>query len=230
VIQAICTGIVAFAPNEAIAAVAMVPRRAPIPVANSATVWRSWRPDWVRGMAIYQMSIMGGTAFGAFVWGKLADLTSVPVSMACCAVSLLVALALTRHRVLEGKAEEDHTPTHPYPEPVPARPMELDDGPVMIPLDYLIDPKRGAEFESIMAESRSARLRQGAVSWGLFEDVQVPGRYRVFRLRHVGAATCGASTASPRWMSACRRRHAFHLGEEPPLSRFIASTLLALTR
>jgi MFS family permease len=35
---------------------------------------RSWRcrlPDPGAGMAIYQMSVMGGTALGAFVWGKL---------------------------------------------------------------------------------------------------------------------------------------------------------------
>ena len=49
-----------------------------------------------RGMAIYQMAIMGGTAMGALIWGTLADLTSVPVSLAVCAGSLLVALAFTR--------------------------------------------------------------------------------------------------------------------------------------
>ena len=226
VTQALCTAAVAFAPNEVIAAVAMVFAGAAwILVANSVTIAAQLAlPDWVRarGMAIYQMSIMGGTALGAFIWGKLADLTSVPVSLAVCAATLLVGLGLTHRRTLEGA--EDLTPTHPWQEPVPAKEIALDDGPVMITLEYLIDPQKGPEFEILMAESRSARLRQGAVSWGLFEDVQVPGRYVEY-------------FACDTWADYLRRfdrftaqderlqemRYAFHLGTEPPrISRFIA--------
>jgi len=94
----------------------------------------------------------------------------------------------------------------------------------MVTLEYLIDPAKSADFESIMAESRSARLRQGAVSWGLFEDVQVPGRYVEY-------------FACDTWADYLRRfdrftamdqrlqemRYAFHLGIEPPrISRYIA--------
>jgi MFS family permease len=226
--QSICTAIVAFAPNEVVAGIAMVfAGSAWILVANSVTVSAQLAlPDWVRarGMSIYQMSIMGGTALGAFIWGKLADLTSVPVSLACCAASLLAALLFTRNRILEGAQEEDHTPTHPFPEPVPVKAIELSDGPVMVTLEYLIDPLKGPEFETIMAESRSARLRQGAVSWGLFEDLQVPGRYLEY-------------FACDSWADYLRRfdrftamderlqqmRYAFHLGDNPPrISRFIA--------
>jgi hypothetical protein len=107
---------------------------------------------------------------------------------------------------------------------VPAKEIALDDGPVMITLEYLIDPQKGPEFEILMAESRSARLRQGAVSWGLFEDVQVPGRY----IEYFACST---------WADYLRRfdrftaqderlqemRYAFHLGTDPPkISRLIA--------
>ena len=228
VVQAVCTAIVAFAPTEAIAGAAMVlGGGAWIMVANSITVSAQLAlPDWVRarGMAIFQMAIMGGTAAGAFAWGKIADLSSVPMSLAICGATQLVALALTRHRVLEGSQEEDHTPTHPWEEPVPSHPIEPHDGPVMVTLEYMIDPARAPEFESIMAESRSARLRQGAVSWGLFEDLQRPGRYVEY-------------FACDTWADYLRRfdrftaqderlqsmRYAFHLGDGPPsISRFIA--------
>ena len=226
ILQAFCTAVVAFADHEVIAAVAMVLAGVSwILVANSVTIAAQLAlPDWVRarGMAIYQMSIMGGTAFGAFIWGKLADLTDVPTSLAVCSATLLVGLLLTRRRTLEGA--EDLTPTHPWQEPVPSKEIALDDGPVMITLEYLIDPAKGGEFEVLMAESRSARLRQGAVSWGLFEDVQVPGRYVEY-------------FACDTWADYLRRfdrftaqderlqqmRYAFHLGTEPPrISRFIA--------
>jgi MFS family permease len=226
VVQAVCTFAVAFAPNEFIAGAAMVFAGAAwILVANSVTIAAQLAlPDWVRarGMAIYQMSIMGGTAFGAFIWGKLADLTSVPVSLAVCSGTLLIALAFTRGRVLEGA--EDLTPTHPWQEPVPVKDIALGEGPVMITLEYLIDPAKGAEFEVLMAESRSARLRQGAVSWGLFEDVQVPGRYVEYFACDTWAdylRRFDRFTAMDERLQAMR--YAFHLGGEPPkISRFIA--------
>ncbi len=228
VAQALATAAIAFAPNELVAGAAMVVAGAAwISVANSVTVSAQLAlPDWVRarGMSIYQMSIMGGTAFGAFAWGKLADLTSVPVSLACCAGTLLVALGLTRHRILEGAQEEDHTPTHPYPEPVPARPIQPHDGPVMVTLEYTIDPARAGEFESIMAESRSARLRQGAVSWGLFEDLERPGRFVEYFACDSWAdylRRFDRFTAQDERLQAMR--YAFHLGDGPPrISRFIA--------
>ena len=228
VIQALATAGVAFSPSLWTAAAAMfIAGVAWIIVANSVTVAAQLAlPDWVRarGMSIYQMAIMGSAALGALIWGQIAERTSVPTSLLCASASMLVALALTRKRPLEGAAEEDHTPTHPFPEPVPARALELDEGPVMVTLEYLIDPAKSSDFESIMAESRGARLRQGAVSWGLFEDVQIPGRYVEY-------------FACDTWADYLRRfdrftamdqrlqemRYAFHLGTGPPrISRFIA--------
>ena len=228
ILQAVATAGVALSDHMWLAAPAMfVGGVAWIVTANSVSISAQLAlPDWVRarGMAIYQMAIMGATALGALVWGQIAERTSVPVSLAACSVGLLASLALTRARVLEGDAEEDHTPTHPWNEPVPLRTIEPHDGPVMVTLEYLIDPTRSAGFESIMAETRSARLRQGAVSWGLFEDLERPGRF-------VEYFACDS------WADYLRRfdrftvhderlhemRHAFHLGDTPPeISRFIA--------
>ena len=216
----------AFAPHPALAAGAMfVAGTAWILVANSVTIAAQLSlPDWVRarGMSIYQMSIMGATALGAYVWGKLAETTSVPASLAVCGASMLVVTLLTRRRTLEGTA--DHTPTHPFDEPVPALPIEPGDGPVMVTIEYLVDPARRGEFEAIMAESRSARLRAGAVSWGLFEDIERPARFVEYfacdswadYLRRFDRFTAADEALH-------RRRHAFHIAESPPrISRFIA--------
>jgi MFS family permease len=227
-VQAAMTLVVAFAPSAWVAAPAMfIAGTAWITVANSITISAQLAlPDWVRarGMAIYQMSIMGGAALGAFIWGRLAETTNVPTSLAVAAASLLFAIVATRGRVLEGAQEEDHTPTHPWEEPVPAHPLQLDDGPVMVTLEYLIDPTRRSEFESIMGETRSARMREGAVLWGLFEDIEQPGRFVEY-------------FACDTWADYLRRfqrftamderlremRLAFHMGDEPPrISRYVA--------
>jgi MFS family permease len=226
VVSALGIAALAFAPSMWIAIPAMVAAGAAwILVANSVTIAAQLAlPDWVRarGMAIYQMAIMGGAALGAVIWGRLAEYTSVPTSLAACAVSMLVALAITRGRTLEGS--EDHTPTRPWPEPVPAVPIDLDEGPVMVTVEYHIDPARRAEFEEVMAESRGSRLRAGAVSWGLFEDIEKPGRFVEYFACDTWAdylRRFDRFTAADERLQ--QRRHSHHIAEGPPrISRYVA--------
>jgi len=227
-IQAACTVAVAFAPNIWAAAPAMfVAGIAWILVANSVTVSAQLAlPDWVRarGMSIYQMAIMGSSALGAVIWGRIAEWSNVPVSLACAAASLLIVTMLTRGRRLEGDAEEDHSPTHPWDEPVPARPIDVHEGPVMVNVEYFVDPARSYEFDAIMAETRSSRLRAGAVSWALFEDIQHPGRYIEYFACDTWAdylRRFDRFTAAD--LRLQERRHAFHIAEGTPrVSRYVA--------
>ena len=100
-------------------------------------------------------------------------------------------------------------------------------GPVMVTVDYRIDPSRAAEFASVMREARANRLQMGALSWGLFHDTSEPGHYIEYyldeswadHLRRFDRFT--AADADLR-----ERRHAFHLGAEPPkVTRSIAESL-----
>ena len=226
VLNAFAMAGVAFAPNTWLAVPAMFAGGMGwIVTANSVTVSAQLAlPDWVRarGMSIYQMAIMGGAALGAVIWGKLADLTSVPTSLALASASMLIAVALTRGRTLEG--HEDLTPTRPFPEPTPARPVELDEGPVIVTIEYLIDPERAAEFDAVMSESRGSRLRAGAVSWGLFEDVEKPGRFVEYFVCDTWAdylRRFDRFTAADEKLH--ERRHAMHIAEGPPtISRHVA--------
>jgi MFS family permease len=224
--NALGIAVLAAAPNLWVAAPAQfVSGAAWILVANSVTIAAQLSlPDWVRarGMAIYQMAIMGGSALGAAIWGKIAEATSIRLSLAVAAMSMLVALAFTRKRTLEGS--EDHTPTHPFDEPVAALPMNLDDGPIMVTVEYFVDPERRDEFDAIMRESRGARLRAGAVSWGLFEDVERPHRFVEYFACDTWAdylRRFDRFTAADQRLQ--ERRHALHIAEGPPrISRFVA--------
>ena len=228
VVQALATVGVAMSPTAWTASPSMfVGGLAWITVANSVTVAAQLSlPDWVRarGMSIYQMAIMGSSALGALVWGRIAEWSTVSTSLLCASGAMIAGLFLTRGRPLEGAQQVDYTPTHPFPEPVPAREMQPDDGPVMVTLEYQIDPSRAVEFHSVMAESRGARLRNGALSWGLFEDVQNPGRYVEYFACDTWAdylRQFDRFTAMDQQLQAMR--HAFHLGDDPPrISRFIA--------
>ena len=94
----------------------------------------------------------------------------------------------------------------------------------MVTIEYVIDPKRVGEFEAVMAESRSARLRHGAMSWGMFEDVQQSGRFVEYFACETWAdflRRFDRFTAAD--VRLQERRHALHTGSEPPrISRYVA--------
>ena len=202
-----------------------------ISVANSLTVSaQQAMPDWVRarGMSIYQMALMGGAALGSLLWGQVASFSSVRTAVLASAGFGVLALLATRRLVIDWAADIDFTPARSGTVPEPAFEIAPDEGPVMVTLEYQIDPARALEFAQVMERTRRARLRQGALSWGLFRDTAVPGRYVEYFV-------------DENWVEHQRRlerftafdaelraqRLAFHVGAEPPvLRRYVADSQL----
>ena len=95
--------------SQAVAVVAMIfAGFAWIIVANSITIAvQIIVPNDIRarGMAIYQMSLMGGLAVGAALWGQLATISSVHASVAlsgiCAPLGLALAMLVMRPRPSE---------------------------------------------------------------------------------------------------------------------------------
>ncbi|HSW04066.1 MFS transporter [Aquabacterium sp.] len=201
-----------------------------ISVANSLTLSAQMAlPDWVRarGMSIYQTALMGGSASGALLWGQMAEWTSVRTSVLAAAAFGVLALLLTHRLRIEHGDEIDFTPAATRTMPEPAVPIRPDDGPVMVTLEYRIAPERVREFVQVMQQTRRARLRQGALSWGLFRDSAEAGHYIEYfvdenwvehqrRLERFSASDAALRD----------QRLALHLGPEPPaLRRYIAETM-----
>ena len=225
-LQALATAVVAIAPNVYVAVPAMlVGGAAWITTANSLTVAAQLAlPNWVRarGMSMYQMSIMGATAVGAALWGQVAALSSVHMSLALAALTGVLVMALVQRLVSNRHGEEDLSASRAFQAPradsPPAAGLRL-----VVSIEYFINPARAAEFRAVMQESRRARLRQGALSWELQHDIADPRRYveRVVdeswteHLRRFDRVT--ASDVALR-----DRRFAFHVGDAPPVvSRYV---------
>ena len=201
-----------------------------ISVANSLTVSAQMAmPNWVRarGMSIYQVSLMGGSAAGSLLWGQVAEATTISGAVLAAAAFGALMLLLLRKYTVQGQGdtgEIDFSPAEVRAVPEPAWPIAPDEGPVMVTLQYQIDPARAAEFAQVMQRTRRARLRQGALSWGLFRDVAQPGRYIEYFV-------------DENWLEHQRRlerfsafdaelraqRLGFHIGPEAPeLRRYVA--------
>jgi quinol monooxygenase YgiN len=98
---------------------------------------------------------------------------------------------------------------------------------VMVTLEYQIDPARAAEFAAVMERTRRARLRQGALSWGLFRDVSQPGRYVEYFVDENWLEHQRRLERFTAFDAELRsRRLAFHLKDEPPVvRRYVADDL-----
>jgi hypothetical protein len=183
-------------------------------------------PAWVRarGMAVYIATFMGSMAVGSATWGRLASATSTTTAlMVAVGVGAFAGLLASRWRLAEhGRA--DHTLAEIAPEPTAIAAAEPHEGPVMVNIEYRIDPAQGREFEAAMRDVRRMRLRNGAIAWGLFQDVHDETRY----IEYFVDST---------WLEHLRRRErvtveeaefnrvarAFHRGENPPkVEHFLA--------
>ncbi|MBV8361953.1 MAG: MFS transporter [Deltaproteobacteria bacterium] len=50
--------------------------------------------------------------------------------------------------------------------------INSDIGPVMVSIEYEINPAQAEEFRQAMKALRTIRFRDGAVFWGLFSDTE----------------------------------------------------------
>ena len=224
----VCVG---FAPNPWVAVpLMMVAGAAWISVVNTLTVSAQLAlPDWVRarGMAIYMMTMMGAASLSAALWGQVAVQLQVQWTFVAAALTGLILLFLTRRFILTREEDVDLTPARILTEPVAAFPIEHGKGPVMVTVEYQVDPARVNDFMDVMFETRSDRLRKGALSWGLFHDISEPNRYLEYYLDDSWAdhlRRFERFTAADAELRA--RRQSFHLGaEEPRVARYIAESM-----
>ena len=235
-VHALMSVVAVFAPNLWIALPAIaVLGMAWISTANSLTLAAQMAlPNWVRarGMAVYQVALMGGAAGGSLLWGQVAGLFSVRIAVTAAALVGPALWLLTRRLTVEGGEDPDFSPVSPSHPPQTDLGIGPDEGPVMVTVDYQIDPAQAEAFAEVMRLTRSARLRQGALSWGLFRDPMLPGRYIEYfideswlehlrRNERITAADAGLR----------EQRLALHLGADPPkVQRFVAEALRAGTQ
>ena len=219
-VQAVATATVAFAPNAYVAVPAMFAAgMAWISSANSLSVSAQLAlPDWVRarGMSIYQMAIMGGSALGAAWWGKVATLGNLQVSLTLAAVTGVLAMFIAQRLVSDRGIKVDLTPSNEFSRPVlESSPGE---GQVQMTVEYRIDPARASEFRALMQETRRSRLGQGALAWNLLRDVRDPGRFvEVITDESWTEHLRRFDRVSATDVALRDRRRGFHIGDNAPV-------------
>jgi MFS family permease len=183
-------------------------------------------PEWVRGrgLAMFVTVFFGAVTLGSALWGQLATIAGLPIAHFIAAACSLIAIPLTWRWKLQTGAEIDLSPSMHWPAPVTAFDIEHERGPVLVTVEYRVDPTNREPFLRALDRLGHERRRDGAYAWGIFEDAAEPGRYlETFLveswLEHLRQHE--RVTKADRVMQEAVER--FHLDGEPKVTHFIAA-------
>lgn len=133
-------------------------------------------PRWVAGRAIslHSSALTGGIALGAWIWGAVTASWGVDVAMIASGTLLLLTsllgLILPMPRVSLSEIEMVDV-GH---EPEVALELTARSGPIVIEIDYRVDPEQARPFYGAMLKLQHARLRNGAFDWSLSRGIADP--------------------------------------------------------
>lgn len=184
-------------------------------------------PAWVRAraMSVYLMAFFGAITAGGILWGGLATQVGAPRAMTIAGGGMFATLALIPwFRVIDHE-KLDLTPSLHWPAPIVVHPPPEDRGPILITVEYRIDPHRAEQFVKAIERLRLQRLRTGAFRWSLFNDAADPARFveQFFSeswAEHVRQH--GRVTKTDHEVEDAVT--AFHLGPEKPVVRHLIHT------
>jgi MFS family permease/quinol monooxygenase YgiN len=136
-------------------------------------------PNWVRGrgLAMFVMVFYGAMTVGSALWGQVAGMVGLPDTQFIAAAGVLIAIPLTWRWKLQTGVGVDLTPSMHWPAPVMSHAIENDRGPVLVTVDYRIEPHHREAFLLALQSLAQERRRDGAYAWGVFEDASQEGRY-----------------------------------------------------
>ena len=184
-------------------------------------------PKWVqaRVVSIYMLTFQAGMSLGSILWGELADRAGLLTALLVAAGWLLVSLALAIPFPMHQPEDLDFSPGASWTDGSLAdEDLSPDDGPVVVLIDYDVDPADQPAFREAARALTRLRLRDGALRAGVFTDISQPRR--ISELFYV--ATWGEHerqhhrfTRDDQAVEGEVRR--FHQGPEPPrVTHFLA--------
>lgn len=186
-------------------------------------------PNWVRARssAIYLVVMQGSSALGAVVWGQISGHFNVQTALWVAVAGLLVSAVLSRILPISHVEKLDLSPSNHWTGHALANEPAPDDGPILVTIEYHIDPEDAAAFRAAMFHLREIRLRDGAFRCSVFVDLEDATLYRETFL--VGS-----------WAEHLRQHErvtkedqrveavvlSFHRGDKPPVTRHLLMTNL----
>jgi hypothetical protein len=127
-------------------------------------------------LGAYLVVYQGGTAFGSLLWGVVAVRLGDPLAMLLAALGAVLGLAAGLRWHLADSEKQDLRPWHVSVPRLLVEPRR-EEGPVMVQIEYCVDPHRAEDFLHAMRDVRRMRERDGAFGWFLARDPSVEERH-----------------------------------------------------
>ena len=198
------------------------------PLSSLNVETQSVAPSWVRAraLALHLLVLQGGLAGGSALWGWVAARQGSPRALQIAGAGLLVSVVVSQRFRLKPTAHIDLSPAVRWPAKEIMEAAEYDDGPVLVSVEYEIDPEREEAFLDTMEIVRRMRRRSGAWRWGVFRDTARPNVYLESFLveswlEHLRQHE--RMTVTDRDISY--RARDFHIGSEPPIVRHLIARM-----
>ena len=136
-------------------------------------------PEWVRGrgLAVYVTALFGALTLGSAVWGQVARTGGLPMAHYIAAAGALLTVPATWRWKLQTGVGVDLSPSMHWPAPAVTQSVDGDLGPVLVTVEYRIKEEERGTFLAAVERLSHERRRDGAYSWGLYEDVGDQGRF-----------------------------------------------------
>ncbi len=136
-------------------------------------------PMWVRAraLAINLLLFQGCMTVGSLLWGAIAQRFGIQVALTAAAIGLMGTTLLSKRFCLQCTEKLDLSSSLHWDQPFHSFEPCPNEGPVMITIEYRIDPAQAAAFSTAMTLLSHIRRRDGAIYWGLFQDLSEPERF-----------------------------------------------------
>jgi MFS family permease len=133
-------------------------------------------PRWVAGRALatFQAAISGGVAIGSWIWGHVADGMGTNHALMLSAALMLAAPALGLWLRMPTAGSRDEQALDPLADPEVNLSITSRSGPIVIEIEYRVDPDRARAFYGLMQEVQLSRQRNGAYGWSIARDLADP--------------------------------------------------------
>jgi hypothetical protein len=133
-------------------------------------------PRWVAGRALaaFQAAIAGGIAIGSWGWGYTANHIGVEATLLISGVAMFASPLLARWMRTPPVGGRNEQLMETIADPEVRLSLTARSGPIVVEIEYRVDPGKARLFYAIMQRVQLSRQRNGAYGWSIARDIADP--------------------------------------------------------
>ncbi len=133
-------------------------------------------PRWVtaRALSLFSSAMMGGIAIGSLFWGMIATRYAIDVAVMASGIGMLLLPLITARLPLPQPQTTGSEQVELGNQMAVGLALTMRSGPVVIEVDYDVDPDQSRDFYDAMRAVQRLRMRNGGFNWSLSRDIAAP--------------------------------------------------------